>query len=251
MASSGKFGIKKLQKSSGSLGVFDIIDDSQIRIIVENAGVTNIVAVYGKIQGQNSYQLLDTVVGSTNKLIDVSLYDFLDLEVVTYDSNSNYIDIAGSGFSNVTVSGGGGGPASSVTVTNFPNPQNVVVTNAPHVIVDNLPVGVTKSVFNEVLAVASGVTTVLITYTVPAGKTAVLEKAFASGDNIGQYNVFVNGVRIDSMKTYFGGALNVNFDFSSGYSGYALATGDVVVVKVLHTRPTPGDFTARIQISEN
>lgn len=250
MANSGKFGVKKLATTSGTLGVFNIISDKQIRIIVENAGVTNIVAVYGKIQGQNTFTLIDTVTGTSNKLIDVSLFDFLDLELITYDSLGNYVDIAGSGFNVITASGGGGVLPSNVTVTNFPNPQNVVVTNTPHVIVDNLPVGITKSVFNEVLAVASGVTTTLGTYTVPAGKTAVLEKIFASGDNIGQYDVFKNGVKIDSMKTYFGGMLNVNFDFSSGYSGLSLVTGDVITIKVLHTRPSPGDFTARIQISE-
>jgi hypothetical protein len=133
MTQSGKFGIKKIQVSSGSLGLFDITNDKQIRVIVENAGPTNVVAVYGKIQGQNSFQLIDTIVGSTNKLIDVALFDFLELEVVTYDTIGNYIDIAGSGF---TTSTGGGGTASDVNVLNFPNPQNVAVVNTPNVITD-------------------------------------------------------------------------------------------------------------------
>jgi hypothetical protein len=125
MANSGKFGIKKLAISSGTLGVFDIINDSQIRVIVENAGASNLVAVYGRIQGQNNYQLINTVTGSNSKLIDVALFDFLDLEVITYDSLSIYIDIAGSGFGN---SGAGGTPsqlAANVTVTNFPTIQQV------------------------------------------------------------------------------------------------------------------------------
>jgi hypothetical protein len=126
MVQSGKFGIKKLIKSSGSLGIFDITSDSQIRVIIENAGPTNTVAVYGRIQGQNSYQLIDTVVGTSNKLIDVALFDFLELEVVAYDTLGSYIDIAGSGF---TTTSGGSTVASNVTVTNFPNPQNVNVVN--------------------------------------------------------------------------------------------------------------------------
>lgn len=132
MAQSGKFGIKKLAKSSGTLGIFDIIGDTQVRIVIENAGPSNVVAVYGRIQGQNSYELIDTVTASSSKLIDVALFDFLDLEVITYDSLGIYIDIAGSGFSNAA--GGSSGPVTgSVTVTNFPSSQNVVVTNSPTV----------------------------------------------------------------------------------------------------------------------
>lgn len=134
MSNSGKFGVKKLIQTSGTLGVFDIISDTQVRLIVENAGVANTIAVYGRIQGQNSFQLIDTVVGSTTKLIDVALFDFLDLEVITYDSLGNYVDLAGSGF---TSQGSGGSVASVVSVSNFPNPQNVVVTNSPPVVAGN------------------------------------------------------------------------------------------------------------------
>lgn len=134
MANGGKFGVKRLLTASGTLGVFDITSDTQVRLIVENAGVTNTIAVYGKIQGQNNFVLIDTVVGTGNKLIDVALCDFLDLEVITYDSLGNYVDLAGSGF---TSSGGGGTPgqlAANVNVQNFPNPQNVVVTNSPPIV---------------------------------------------------------------------------------------------------------------------
>jgi hypothetical protein len=133
MAQPGKFGIKKIVQASGSLGIFDITNDTQIRVVIENAGPTNVVAVYGKIQGQNAYQLIDTVVGSTNKLIETALFDFLELEVVAYDTTGNYIDIAGSGFITST---GGSSTASNVTVTNFPNPQNVAVVNTPSVTTD-------------------------------------------------------------------------------------------------------------------
>ena len=133
MAQAGKFGIKRIVQASGSLGIFDITNDTQIRVIVENAGPANVVAVYGKIQGQNAYQLIDTVVGSSNKLIQTALFDFLELEVVAYDTVGNYIDIAGSGF---TTSSGGSSVASDVNVLNFPNPQNVAVINSPSVTTD-------------------------------------------------------------------------------------------------------------------
>lgn len=127
MSQSGKFGLKKFVKTSGTLGVFDIINDTQIQIIVENAGPVNTVAVYGKIQGQNNYVLIDTLVGTGTKTIAVGVYDFLDLEVVAYDSLGTYIDIAGSGFN--LSSGGGGTFPSSIAVNNFPATQNVNVLN--------------------------------------------------------------------------------------------------------------------------
>lgn len=131
MATSGKFGVKKLVSSAGTLGVFDITSDSDVRIIVENAGPTNIIALYGKIQGQNAYELIDTIVGSSTKLIPVNLFDFLELEIMTYDSTGMYVDIAGSGF--IGTAGSGGGTSGLVTVTNFPSTQNVAVTNTPNV----------------------------------------------------------------------------------------------------------------------
>lgn len=269
MTQSGKFGIKKIQVSSGSLGLFDITDDKQIKIIVANAGPTNVVAVYGKIQGQNSFQLLDTIVGSTNKLIDVALFDFLELEVVAYDSTGNYIDIAGSGFITSTSSASSG----LVTVTNFPNPQNVAVVNSPNVntglnpltdaqlraspviitgTVNVVPgsVGVYRNVFNGIESVASGASTTLVNYVVPVGKTAILEKIVVSGENIAKFEVFINSNRIGTARTYFGSELNIIFDYSSEKASYILNASDTVRVTVKHERLSLADFEGTIQIIE-
>lgn len=182
MSNSGKFGVKKLLKTPGDIGVFDIISDTQIRLIVENAGPANVIAVYGRIQGQNAYALVDTVVGTSTKLIDVALYDFLDLELITYDSLGNYVDLAGSGFK---VSSGGG-TASSVSVNNFPNPQNVFVTNTPIPVVTNTVAGV-PTITNTVMPVAGNE----YTMTLPTDtkkfslnavqSTAVITFSFTSG----------------------------------------------------------------------
>ena len=180
MAQSGKFGVKKLVRAAGSMGVFDITSDTQIRVIVENAGPLNTVAVYGRIQGQNSYQLIDTVIGSSNKLIEVALFDFLDLEITSYDSLSNYVDIAGSGFT----SSSGGSVASNVTVVNFPNPQNVAVVNTPTVITD-LAAG-TPTISNLTLAVIGTEYSIMLPvntkkFSVKAvGYTAIVTMSFVS-----------------------------------------------------------------------
>lgn len=107
-----------------------------------------------------------------------------------------------------------------------------------------------KNYYNEVSAVVTGILTTMQTYTVPVGKTAYLQKVDVSGTNIAEYTVLVNSVIQDKKRTYFSGDLNTEFKFADNTQGYPLATGDVVVTKVIHGRPDSGDFNSRIQVIE-
>jgi hypothetical protein len=73
--------------------------------------------------------------------------------------------------------------------------------------------GVSKNIFNEQLLVASGSTVNLVNYTVPVGKTVILERISVSGANIAKYEVYINAQKIDASRTYFGSTLNTAFDF--------------------------------------
>lgn len=107
------------------------------------------------------------------------------------------------------------------------------------------------SKYNEVSSVASGVQTTIVSYTVPALKTAILERIDTAGQNVGRYDVFVNGVAFDTQITYFGGSFNALFEYSTGTSdGFTLNAGDIVAVKILHTSVFVGNFTGRIQVLE-
>lgn len=109
---------------------------------------------------------------------------------------------------------------------------------------------VVRSVYNEVLAVASGTTTQINTYTVPVAKTAVLEKITVSGENIALFTVQLNGTTIDALRTGYI-TLNGTFDFLTGNSdGYTLVTGDIVTVQTLQMRPSVSNYECRIQINE-
>jgi len=101
--------------------------------------------------------------------------------------------------------------------------------------------GVTASTYNEVTGVASGVTTTVATFV--AGSSVKLKHVMAAGTNIAYYEVTVNASVEAKKYTYFGGALNVDFDFRDGIS---LAMGDTVLVRVHHSRPMSGDFNATI-----
>ena len=108
-----------------------------------------------------------------------------------------------------------------------------------------------KNVFGSAAAVISGATTTIVQYTVPLNKTSILERCEGSGENIGTYTVLVNNVAIALLRTYYAGGFNVEFDFTTGQdNGLILQPGDNVKVTILHNRPSPANFDARIQVFE-
>ncbi len=110
--------------------------------------------------------------------------------------------------------------------------------------------GVLKTSYNEVSAVASSVLTVIHTYTAPIGVASFLQKIEVSGTNIAEYTVEINSTIQDKKRTYFGNSLNAEFKFIEAGSGLPLVVGDTVDIKVIHVRPTVGDFNGRIQVIE-
>jgi len=98
-------------------------------------------------------------------------------------------------------------------------------------------------------AVASGATVQLVTYTIPVGKTAILQRSAVSGENIGRYDILVNAVTQDTIRTMFGGDLTQMFDFTDGIGfGLPLNAGDTIAVQVNNPRPYSALYNARIQV---
>lgn len=95
---SGKFGLAQYVSSTGSLGIFDIDGDYKIKFVTTGAGPTNTFEVRGRIQGQDTFDLIDTVVSNTTKTIKVDEYDFLEIVCTVFDAVQTRVQIAGSGF---------------------------------------------------------------------------------------------------------------------------------------------------------
>lgn len=111
----------------------------------------------------------------------------------------------------------------------------------------------TVSSFNEITSVPSAALTTIITYTVPGSTSAQLIRAELSGTNIATYNFYVNSVLSGKKRTYFSGGLDTTFDFIEDnltQNGLPLNSGDIVEIKVIHSRPMVGTFDARIQAIE-
>lgn len=105
--------------------------------------------------------------------------------------------------------------------------------------------------YGEALSVPTSVTTSIISYTVPAGKQAILERASGSGENVATYTLKVNMATLEVRRTYFGADLTTDFDFiSKANLGYLLVAGDTVTLEVIHNRPTSGNFEGKLQIIE-
>lgn len=123
----GKLGVNKYITSAGSLGEFDIDIDNTVRFSISNAGPTFAITISGRILGQQGFTLIETIVGNGLKDIDTSKWDFLQIDITTYDSLSNHVQVSASGFIQ-SLAG-----VSDVFITNFPASQDVVVTAFPEI----------------------------------------------------------------------------------------------------------------------
>lgn len=106
--------------------------------------------------------------------------------------------------------------------------------------------GTPKNFYNEVASVASGITTLIGTYTVPSATNFFLQRVDVSGDNIAEFLIQINSSDSAKKRTYFGGNLNATFEFTS----FELATGTILEIFVTHFRPSLGTFESRIQGTE-
>lgn len=104
------------------------------------------------------------------------------------------------------------------------------------------------SVFSSVSAVPASLLTDVLTYTVPVGKILQLIRIRSGGDNIAKFEVTIDGDVVDRQRTWFNGSgLEVTHDFSAqDKRGVMLVEGTTVKARVIHARPSVGDFDSRI-----
>jgi hypothetical protein len=100
--------------------------------------------------------------------------------------------------------------------------------------------------FQDVSVPPGGFTNVLV-YTVPSGRTLYLSAAYASGENLGRYELLINGVVKDRRRTWWGGSFNVSFDLSiSGRLGLPVLAGQQVVIRARHENLQSGIFDGKL-----
>ncbi len=106
--------------------------------------------------------------------------------------------------------------------------------------------------YNEVSSVPVGVETVINTFVAPSGFTSYLLSIVCSGQNIGQFNIYLNGVLFD--RQYLSYTLfNILFDYktnSSSVPGFVMNPGDILSIKAINSGLSSTLFNARIMILE-
>lgn len=95
--------------------------------------------------------------------------------------------------------------------------------------------------FDSVSSVASGSLVDVVTYTVPAGKLFKLSVIEASGCNVSEYTVDIDGNTEGFKRSYWS---NFNVDFN--FIGLKLSAGSIIKLKAEHNRPSTGDFEGKI-----
>lgn len=150
--------------------------------------------------------------------------------------------------SRVTSSSSSNGPLSiqdtaGNPLTSTSGALNVNVTSAPTTNVNLV------AVYNEVTNVASGIETVVATYTSNDLATCFLNRILTSGTNCAEYKLYKNTTVIDKRYSSFTN-FNTFFEFIAGDNGLKLISGDVVYLKVIHSRPYVGNFNSNIIVTE-
>lgn len=131
--------------------------------------------------------------------------------------------------------------AQSIPVV-FPSDQTISTTIPANTTFGVLESGTVDTAFAEAFTVGNSILTTVTSYS--AVQPTRLKMVEVSGTNIATYTVNVNGTPIHKKRTFFGN-LDNNFQFSKGF---AVDSGDVITIKVLHNQSDPGDFSAFILV---
>lgn len=136
-------------------------------------------------------------------------------------------------------------PSNNPLIVNADGSINVIVESAPST------TSTVVNTYNQLNNLASGSTSVIATYTVPADTQSVFQKASFSGENIARYDLLINGSSQDTSRTFYGADFTGEFNWTTGNdSGFILTAGQTVAVQVYNFRPSMATFEARIQVLE-
>lgn len=91
--------ISRAISTSQSLGIFDISDESKVRIIVQEAGPSNTLIVRGRLKEQPNFIELYTITGSVNQVINVFTYEEIQIECTVCEPTVDQIKVYAASFS--------------------------------------------------------------------------------------------------------------------------------------------------------
>jgi hypothetical protein len=108
----------------------------------------------------------------------------------------------------------------------------------------------TSSLFYDEVNIPVGPETNVMSYTAPIGQTTYLLSISASGQNIGQFNIYLNGLLSDKQYLSYG-TYHVNFNYETGsvqFPGILIPVGNVVLVTAINAGQGSAFYNARMLI---
>lgn len=102
-------------------------------------------------------------------------------------------------------------------------------------------IGTLFKLYNEISSVASSSTATVITHTVPAATTLIINRIEVSGENIAEYSVKIEGVTQVKKRSYWG-----DFDRTFEFKELTVTAGQTIIVEVSNFRPSSSDFNATL-----
>jgi hypothetical protein len=79
-------------------GIYDISDESKIRVVTEECGAGNTIVVRGRIKGQTNFVNLKTITGQANETVTVSTYDEVEIECTVFQPLAQIVRVLASSF---------------------------------------------------------------------------------------------------------------------------------------------------------
>lgn len=124
-----KFSIVRQITTPFVFPVANIGDESKIRFVISNAAGGNTILVRARIVGQDDWDLLATITGTSKTVVNVETYDELQVECTVYSSTLNNVKVAASSFNEAGGSTSIDAPAGdnvSASTINFTSSDNSV-----------------------------------------------------------------------------------------------------------------------------
>lgn len=193
-----------------------------------------------KVYDPSTEGLRTTAVASfVGGTVDIAISDLTD-SIKIGDGSGTYLDINpdGSINSNIEVDAADG---DNIAISDGTNTMSINPDGSINVNISGS--GAVINQYNEVTSVPNNTLTTILTYTpVTSGKITFVN---FSGTNIAEYIININSVDVEKVRTYFGNSLNYTAE-----TDIVVSAGQTILIKVLHLRPTVGDFNARIEYTE-
>jgi len=98
MSNDLKVSINTVKNNTGIIAQTQITDESKLRVVIADCGVTNEIVIRARIIGQLDWDILKTITGNDKVVVSIKTYDEVQIECTVFDPAVSFIRIAAGSF---------------------------------------------------------------------------------------------------------------------------------------------------------